>query len=431
MKNRFSYLDMKALDESMLEVRIITSLLEDDFYKFSMGALLHDYPEFGNAVMAWRFKCRTKIRLADFITEADFQREYAEVMKLHATNSELHYLRGTNEYDVRMFSEGYLTHLTHLSIPAASFCANEDGSIDIEVGKAWEHSTHAEMPILKIINTLFYRAQLKKMSRMEREAIYAEGIRRLNDFITKIKQHPKIFFSDFGNRRAFGPYWHDYVVARCAEELGSQFIGTSNVALAQKYELMPIGTCAHELSMGMTALIFDGTKKSIQTSLLHLHEIWWKKYGKGLSISLPDTYGTSLTLDTLSEQSLRDWKGFRIDSKDPMNAIPEMIAKYHSVGMGAEDKMAIPSDGLDIDSMIRISDAFADKVKLSFGIGTNLTNNLGLQQLSIVVKPYSINDKYCVKLSDNIQKAMGEPTTVAAYKKALGYHETDNRVQVV
>lgn len=194
---------------------------------------------------------------------------------------------------------------------------------------------------------------------------------------------------------------------------------------------MPIGTCAHELSMGITALNFDGTKSSIQDAFLALHKMWWDIYGYGLSISLPDTYGTTFALETLFPFILEEWKGFRIDSKDPMVAIPELISKYQSLGINPKDKMAIPSDGLTVESMIKIADAFHDKIKVSFGIGTNLTNNLGLQQLSIVMKPYSLDGKSCVKLSDNLEKAMGEPSTVKAYKKALGYHETYSKEQIV
>jgi len=424
-------LDLGALDDSMLYSPIVTSLLEDDFYKFSMGQVLFDHPEYGNETMVWRFKCRTKIRLADYVTKDDFLNEYAHVTKLRATKTELHYLRGTDEYDVRMFTEAYLSHLANLEIPQATFETDAEGNIHIEVSGPWIHVMHAEMPILKIINTLFYRSQLSKMPRIEREAVYAEGIKRIASSIAEIKKHPNVSFSDFGNRRAFGPLWHDYVVARCKDELGSQFIGTSNVALAAKYDLAPIGTCAHELSMGITAMRFDGTRQSVVDSLNHLHDMWWNKYGQGLSVSLPDTYGTTFTLDIMTPEMLKNWKGFRVDSKDPMVAIDELIAKYASLGIDPKTKMAIPSDGLTVDAMVAIADAFSDKMKVSFGIGTNLTNNMGLKQLSIVVKPYSLGGKFCVKLSDNIEKAMGEPATVDAYKKALGYHETYDKEQIV
>lgn len=431
MKTKYFTLDLKRLDESLLEEPIVTSLLEDDFYKFSMGNFLFDHPEYAQAEMVWKSKNRTKdVLLGNIISERDFMEQYAHVQALQATKTELHYLRGTNEYDVRMFSEGYLEHLANLHIPEATYDVHE-GQLIIGTKGPWVHSMHAEMPVIKIKNGLYYRSILKKMSRMQREAVYAEGISRLYKNIERIKQHPNVVFSDFGNRRSFGRMWHEFVVARCAEELGNQFIGTSNVELASKYDLMPIGTCAHELSMGFAALSFDGTKQSLAESFVRMHELWWKKYGHGLSISLPDTFGTDFAHEVLPDSLLRDWKGERIDSRNPMEAIPALIAKYNNVGVDARNKMAIPSDGLSVDTMINVADAFQGKIKVSFGWGTQLTNNMGLQQLSLVMKPYSLDGKYCVKLSDNIQKAIGEPETLTQYKTALGYHETYSEIPTV
>lgn len=405
-------LSLKRLDESMLEEPINKKLTEDDFYKFSMGQVLFDNSEYGEKITEWDFTCRTNIRLADYITEEDFMREYAHVMMLRATKSEFHYLHGTYEYDVRMFSEDYLTMLSNLQIPPATFEVTNEGGIKIRVRGSWNHSKHAEMPVLKIINTLFYRAQLKKMSKLEREVIYAEGIKRLAQTIKLLKTRPNLKFSDFGNRRAFGPLWHEYVVVRCAEELPNQFIGTSNVALAAKYDLAPIGTCAHEMSMGITAVHFDGTKDSIIFALRRLHEIWWKAYGHGLSVGLPDTYGTTWTFSVLPEEVLREWKGWRIDSKDPKVAIAEMLTMYKHLGVDATQKLAIPSDGLTPELMIEIFDLFNEAIKLSFGFGTHLTNNMGLQTLSIVMKLRIIvvdgKEKSCVKISDNRAKARGD-----------------------
>ncbi len=421
---RLPPLNLDLLDQSMLEEPIVTSVLEDDFYKFSMGNFLFDHPHLANAEMEWRFKNRTKdVHLAQFITEDDFMAEYAHVIALQATRTELHYLRGVNEYETRMFDEPYLDHLANLRIPEPTF-GIENGQLDIRTKGPWIHSKHAEIPTLRIVNGLYYRAQLKKMSRMEREAVYAEGIQRLSKNIKIIKDNPKIFFSDFGNRRSFGTMWHDFVISRCAEELGSQFVGTSKVSLASKYDLMPIGTCAHELSMGMVAMEFDGSIESIKKPFIKLHESWWKKYSYALSISLPDTYGTDFAFKFLPKEVFHNWKGFRIDSKDPMEAIPSLFEKYKSFNIDPKGKMSVPSDGLDIPDMINITNKFADQTKISFGWGTKLTNNLGLKQLSIVSKPYSIDGKYCVKISDNAAKAMGHPETVEAYKKALQYHET-------
>ncbi len=286
---------------------------------------------------------------------------------------------------------------------------------------------HAEIPVLRIVNGLFYRAQLKKMSRLEREAIYAEGIKRLHEKIKLLKMHPQVKFSDFGNRRSFSAPWHEFVVARITEELPDQFMGTSNTKLAMEYNQMAIGTCAHELSMIFAALQFDGTNESLKKSFVTLHENWWEKYGHGLSIFLPDTFGTNYALSILPYDMIKDWKGSRIDSMDPIACGNLWIFEYQRRGIDPRQKMIIPSDGLDVPSMIKITQEFMNRIKVSHGIGTKLTNDLGLKQLSIVVKPHSANGKPCVKLSDNIAKAMGEPEAVEAYKKAVGYNVTENK----
>ncbi len=439
MKRKYSNIDLRLFDESFLEGQINTTLLGDDFYKFSMGNYIYDYTEYREAEMTWRFKNRTKsVALADFVSEEDFMKEYSYVKNLQANKTEQHYLRGTNEYETRMFSEGYLETLGSLNIPDVKFGIDNDRQLLIETTGKWINSMHTEVPILKIVNGLYYRTILKGMSRMKRESIYAEGIRRLYETLESIKEHPNTFFADFSNRRTPNPLWHAFVVERAVDELGKQFKGTSKVSLASDNGVTPVGTRAHELQMGITALLFDGSERSIRESVLLLNNQWWKKYGHGLSIDLPDTYGTEYIMSILPETMLRDWKGQRIDSKDPMQAIPYIMDQYNKQGIDPRKKMLIPSDGLKLNDMFTVADAFADKVDLSFGWGTRFSNNLGLPLLSIVMKPHSIElknetlaqkpfstgKKFCVKLSDNIEKAMGEPSTVAAYKKALGYHET-------
>jgi nicotinate phosphoribosyltransferase len=422
---KYSTLNLRHLDESVMEKPIVNSLLEDDFYEFSMGNFLYDHLAYRNADIELRFKNRTTgVLLADFISEDDFMKEFAYVRALKATKTDLHYLRGTNEYGKPMFSEPYLDVLSDLHVPEPTFSVTNDRQLDIRVKGKTIHTMHAEMPTLKITNALFYRSQLKPLSRMKRESIYAEGIQRLYRNIEKLKACPKAVVSDFGNRRAFNPVWHEFVVERCVEELESQFFGTSNVYLASKNGVTPSGTCGHIAQMLITALFFDGTEESIRKSIILMHEQWWAKYDEGLSITLPDTYGTKYTMSILPDWILKKWKGQRIDSMPPMDAIRYLIDLYSSKGINPQEKMVIPSDGLDVDSIINITNAFADLIRLSFGWGTKLTNDMGLQQLSIIMKLYSANGKFAVKLSDNIEKGMGETTTLASYKKALGYHET-------
>ena len=148
---------------------------------------------------------------------------------------------------------------------------------------------------------------------------------------------------------------------------------------------------------------------------------WNKAWGYALAISLPDTYGTEFCIDNYSDETVRNLKGFRADSMDPIAAINLYIERFKKAGVYPTTRMAIPSDGLDVPQMITISDAFEGKIHISHGLGTHLTNDVGLQTLSIVCKAASVNGLPCVKLSDNLEKATGEASAVKFYKGLAGY----------
>lgn len=433
--DKINTFDLKRIDEETMEGFIVNSLLEDDFYKFSMGGFIYDLPEYRNITVKWQFKNRTKdVRLADHIDEKDFFHQIDHIRKIQATKTELHYLRGTNEYDVRMFDEKYLEHLGNIKWPEFNFSKTNGGQLDVNYSAKWLDSMHGEIFTLRIIKGLYVRSLLKKKSRGEREAIYAEGIRRLFQKITLLRQKPYVTFSDFGNRRCFSTPWHEYVVSRIAEELPKQFVGTSNTMLAAKYDLMPTGTCAHELSMIFAAHEFDGSKASLENSFRRLHELWWKKYGHGLSIFLPDTFGSKFALRVLPDELFKTWKGPREDSMGPIPFGEMLISKYKSLGVDSREKIMIPSDGLEVMDMINVTNHFLGRLPVSFGWGTSCTSDLpveGLENkinLSLIIKPLEADGKSCVKLSDNEAKNMGKE--VAAYRNAAEYDVTKDETCV-
>jgi nicotinate phosphoribosyltransferase len=423
--------NLNLLDEETMEGPIVQSLLEDDFYKFPMGQFVWDHSS-RDAAVCWHFKNRTTdVKLARYISEDDFMKEIDSLQHLRLDSSEHHYLRGTFEYDQsndgrRMFSDQYLSFLCNeFEFPRMSFSHTNDGQLAIKWKDRWVQSSLAEIPVLKIVNTLYYRSQLKKMSRLQREAIYAKGILNLLKKVEELRRVPFVSFSDFGNRRRFSAPLHRYIVERLAEELPKQFKGTSNTRLAMEYGLMPVGTCAHEISMVTTALGFYAMK-SLGALQETVQKEWNSQFGYPLSIALPDTYGTEYCINSFSNETIRNLKGFRIDSMDPMLAIPLLQARYTKAGVDFRDRMFIPSDGLTVPKMIAISSAFKGQGIISHGLGTHLTNDVGMPTLSIVCKAYSASGMPCVKLSDNIAKATGEPAAVERYKIAAGYTTTVN-----
>jgi nicotinate phosphoribosyltransferase len=187
-----------------------------------------------------------------------------------------------------------------------------------------------------------------------------------------------------------------------------------------KHGLMPMGTSAHEMFMVLAGLS-DQSDDAIRNSHQDFLNLWWDQYGYGLSIALTDTFGSEFFFKDMTSWQAAQWKGLRHDSGNPYVFGENTINFYKSKGVDPKEKMIVFSDGLDVDKIVHLADFFNGKIKTSFGWGTNLTNDLGLGALSLVVKPVAANGVPLVKLSDNLAKAMGDPATVERYKRVFGY----------
>jgi len=400
---------------------IIESLLDTDFYKFTMGQLIfHRYPD---VPVKFAFKNRTKnVRLGDSIDEKNLQRELDYVRSLRFNKTELHYLRGTNEYSERMFKEDYLEFLEDLKLPPYEL-EIVDGDIRLEFSGKWSEVTYWEIPALSIVNEPYYRSLMKPMGKLKRDAIYATGIQRLAEKVKILKGRPDITLCDFGTRRRHGREWQDYTVKNMAHELPAQFLGTSNTYLAMKHGLLPMGTNAHELDMALSG-VMHSSDEEIRTSHNKVLQDWWDEYGWGLSIALTDTYGTDFFFQNMTPQQARDWKGLRQDSGNPFKFVDKALAFYERRGVDPRGKLIVFSDGLDIDTIIKLADYKRGSIKKTYGWGTNLTNDLGLPTLSIVIKLMESNGYGTVKLSDNLAKALGTPEDIEHFKRIVGYTGT-------
>lgn len=403
---------------------VIHSLLDTDFYKFTMGQLV--FHRYRDVPVTYSFMNRTKdVPLAELIDEGEFRKELDYVRKLKFSNSDLHYLRGTNEYSERMFKEDYLEFLKTLELPEYRLLRVGD-TYQLEFYGSWSTAIYWETFALSIVNELYNRSFLDKMTRFERDTIRAEGIRRVGEKISLLEMFPDsgITFSDFGTRRRFSREWQDYVVQTLAEELpAKQFLGTSNVHLAMKHGLVPMGTSAHEMYMVLSGLM-HGSDEEILASHNQVLKDWWSEYGHGLSIALTDTYGTDFFFRDMTAEQARAWKGLRQDSGDPMKFGEKALAFYAKHGIDAKEKLLVFSDGLEIDTILKIARRFEGGIKTTFGWGTNLTNDLGIQPISLVVKATEACGHGTVKLSDNLAKAMGRHEDIERFKRIFGYTET-------
>lgn len=398
---------------------IITSLLDTDFYKFTMGQVV--FRKFRDVNVKYAFKNRSKVNLSHFVTEKDLRNQLDHVTDLKFDNSELHYLRGTNEYSDRMFTEDYLEFLRNLRLPSYNLRYNKD-NFELEFEGPWSTAIYWETFALSIINELYCNELFMLGRPLQQDVNKATGVTNLAKKIAFLHHNKDIVsFTDFGTRRRFSKEWQDYVVKTLKSEFTTNcFRGTSNVYLAMKHGLMPMGTSAHEMFMVLAGLS-DQSDDAIRNSHQDFLNLWWDQYGYGLSIALTDTFGSEFFFKDMTSWQAAQWKGLRHDSGNPYVFGENTINFYKSKGVDPKEKMIVFSDGLDIDKIVHLADFFNGKIKTSFGWGTNLTNDLGLGALSLVVKPVAANGVPLVKLSDNLAKAMGDPATVERYKRVFGY----------
>lgn len=398
---------------------IIESPLDTDIYIHTMGQFV--FLRYPDVPVRYAFKNRTKkVKLGKLIDLGQLREELDHFKnKVSYNNSDLHYLRGTNEYQERMFVESYLEFFKDLRIPDYEL-EEVDGDIRLEFAGPWSRAIYWEVPALSIINELYTRAVMAPLSRFEKELIYAEGKRRLMEKIRMLHKRRDITFVDFGTRRRFSKDWQRYVIEVMIEELPDQFRGTSNVKFAMDMGLVPMGTSSHQLSMVMTA-IMHGSDDEIRQSQQKVLEDWWDQYGWGLSIVLPDTYGSKFTFSTMTAKQAHTWKGFRQDSGPPQRFVKWALEFYKKHGVDAREKILIPSDGLRVETMIGVTDYIHNRIRCSFGWGTNAMNDLGIDPISIVVKPVEANGIGLVKLSDNPAKAIGKPEDIEEAKRIFGY----------
>ena len=400
---------------------ILESLLDADFYKFTMGQLV--FLRHPDVPVVFSFTNRTRdVALAEVIDLADLRAELEAARELRFRDDELAYLGGIDLGAGPVFSRPYLDHLRALELPDYEV-SDREGRIDLHFEGPWSTTLYWETLSLSIINELYYRAKLDAMVVGERESLYTEGERRLEAKIEILDQHPRITFAEFGTRRRFSRAWQERVVRRLAEAVPDQLAGTSNVALARSIGIRPIGTFAHELFMVYSG-IHHGTDDDIRASHGEVLRDWWELYGASLSIALTDTYGSDFFFQDWDADPASRWRGLRHDSGDPIEFGEAAIAFYERVGTDPREKVIVFSDGLDVETIVRITESLADRIGVTFGWGTNLTNDLGLRSLSLVAKATEAAGHGTVKLSDNLAKATGDPDDVERFKRIFGHTVT-------
>lgn len=386
---------------------IIESLLDTDLYKFTMmQCVLHQFP---GAEVSYRFRCRTPgVDLSPYADE--IRDEVMHLCTLTFKDAELAYLGG-----LRFIKSDFVDFLSLFHLKGKYIRVTKDPACDfglsIEITGPWLHTILFEIPILAIVNEVYFR----HIAPVPDEA---EGMRRLRAKIALLKNEPDnddLRVSDFGTRRRFSRAWQEKVVRVLIDELGSPiFSGTSNVDLARRYGLVSIGTMAHEYLQACQAL---GPR--LRDSQVFGFEMWAKEYRGDLGIALSDVYGIEPFLKDFDMYFCKLFDGARHDSGDPFVWGERMIEHYRANKCDPRGKSLVFSDGLTVPRIIELYRRFHRRIGIGFGIGTNLMNDLGPQPLNIVVKMVRANGQPVAKISDNPVKGMCDDPTYLAYLRQV------------
>lgn len=384
---------------------IINSILENDLYKFSMGYYYQNiYP---NAIGTFTFKDRNNTIYTDTFVHL-LKKELKNLSKLFLQKSEFDWVVKNIPYIPQYYWEwlqGFRFDSDRINV-----YLDENKHLHIEVTDLIYRVTMYEIPILAIVSELYYIEKGIKL-----ENTYDQIIDPLLNKIEIAKQH-NLYFAEFGMRRRFSFDVEDQVMRVLSRECPT-CVGTSTVYFAMKYGVKPIGTMAHELFMATAA--FTSPKEANHVVM----ENWAKVYDGNLGTVLTDTYTVDVFLRNFSMKLAKLYDGVRHDSGDPIEFGEKIIAKYQSYGIDPFSKTIVFSDALDFPRAAEIKEYFAGRIKVTFGIGTNLTNNIeGIKPMNIVMKlkSFQVNSRQpiygCVKLSDVTTKAIGDPKDIESYK---------------
>ncbi len=386
---------------------IITSLLDTDLYKFTMmQAVLHQFP---SAQVSYKFKCRNPgVALAPYVQE--IRDEIRSLCSLQFQDAELAWLRS-----LRFIKSDFVDFLGLFRLNEKYIQVNAlpNGEIDIIIQGPWLHTILFEIPVLAIVNEVYFRNTHKVPD-------FLEGRRRLDQKIEALhaERLSDLKIADYGTRRRFSKAWHEELLRVLISKLGTgtkgQLAGTSNALFAMKLGLTPLGTMAHEYLQACQAL---GPR--LRDSQVFGFETWAREYRGDLGIALSDVYGIEPFLRDFDMYFCKLFDGARHDSGDPFTWGERMIAHYRNNRVDPLTKTLIFSDGLTVEKTIALYQQFRGRCQLAFGIGTNLTNDLGYEPLQIVIKMTQCNGQPVAKLSDTPGKGMCEDENYLTYLRQV------------
>ncbi len=370
---------------------IVLSLLDTDLYKFNMDQVI--FHKHTDLCGQYFFKCRSKGVLFTEEMVQEIQEQIDHLCTLRFKKQELEYLRS-----IRFIKNDYVEFLRlwHPIRDYVTVSHSDEGELFIEVSGPLFSAMQFEIFLLEIVNEVYFRMNY------DYEKLLASAEKKLDAKIKALNDGTYTFkFAEFGCRRRLSREWEDIVVRRLAQETKS-CVGTSNVYLAMKYDLTPIGTYAHEYVQ-----MYQGIDKIPLAYTNHYAmRDWYDEYQGDNGTALTDTITTDLFLMDFNRSMVNNYNGVRHDSGDPYEWGEKIIRHYESYGVDPKTKLLLFSDSLDFDRAQALYDHFKDRTKVSFGIGTFCSNDTEVDALNIVIKLQYVNGRPVAKLSDAPGKAM-------------------------
>ena len=381
---------------------IIESLLDTDLYKLTMmQSVLHQFP---GAHVTYEFKCRDKNIDFKPVTER-IKSEIKHLCSLRFTEDELSFLD-----DLSFITDDFIQFLRIFKLNE-DFIHISDDEFSVTIKGPWLHTILYEVPVLAIINESYFCKLIEVPD-------YETGEKRLYEKIDQIKKSNKsqldFRFSDFGTRRRFSRGWQEKIIKILKKEVPENLFGTSNVLFAKEQNITPIGTMAHEWLMCAQNLgpkLADSQKFAL--------EKWVQEYRGDLGIALSDVVGFDAFLNDFDLYFAKLFDGCRHDSGDPIEWGEKLINHYEKLKINPLTKNAVFSDGLTFKKAIDIANYFRGRILTSFGIGTNLTNDLGNTPIQIVIKMVECEGSPVAKISDSYGKQMCNDPDFLKYLKKV------------
>ncbi len=369
---------------------VITSLLETDAYKLSMGQAI--YHQFSDYKTTWSFKCRNSdVHFTPEMVE-EIREQIRAYCDLRFKEDELSYIE-----NIKWIRGSYVDFLRLWKPRFEDFEITDDApcGLAIETRGTWLNTSMYEIPTLAIVNEVYFRMAFDYDTLMDSfKRRLDEKIRKLEEGTLKISS-----FSEFGLRRRLSGEAQELAIQKLtrAQLKGSRFVGTSNVYIARKFSVTPVGTMAHEWIM----CVGQGNHKHNPAySNWYALDAWVKEYGILNGTALTDAITTDCFLRDFRLTYSTLFSGVRHDSGDPIEWGEKMIAHYESLEIDPKTKTLLFSDSLDFEKADRIYRHFEGRAKVAFGIGTYISNDTDEEALNIVMKTTACNGMDVAKISD-------------------------------